>query len=88
MLVGAKTKTKRYASTHSKKKKRKKKDELFTHWFWANAHHTTLSDGLPATEPQQWKSGRGALDYLFAFRWRKLELRRHDEAVTHKRLFI
>lgn len=73
---------------HIQKKKKEKKDEPFTLWFWANVHHTTLGDGLPTTERQQWKGGGGALDYLFAFWWRKLELCRHDEAVTHKRLFI
>lgn len=64
------------------------RDEPFTLWFWANVNHTTLGDGLPTTERQQWKSGGGALDYLFVFQWRKPELRRHDEAVTHKSLFI
>lgn len=70
------------------KKQQNKKDEPFTLWFWINVHHTTLGDGLPTTEKQQWKNGGGALDYLFAFGWRKLELRHRDEAVTHKRLFI
>lgn len=67
---------------------RRHRDEPFTRWFWANANHTTLGDGLPTAERLQWRSGGGALDYLFAFRWRKAELRRHDEAVTHKSLFI
>lgn len=64
-------------------------DEPFPLWFRANVDHMTFGDGLPTTEQQHWKSGEGgALDYLFAFGWRKLELCRHNETVTHKRLFI